>query len=71
MLRKNATLNGVENVEFVCGKAEDVFPDILEQNLRGAEELVAVVDPPRAGLHKKVLHVSRVGFTKAKAKAFS
>ena len=45
-------------MEFLCGKAEDVLPDILERKLSDAESLVAVVDPPRAGLHKKVLHVS-------------
>ena len=57
LLRKNATLNEIENVEFICGKAEDALPDILDRRLKGAESLVAVVDPPRAGLHKRVLQV--------------
>ena len=58
LFRKNASLNSIENVEFICGKAEDVLPDILERKLNDAESLFAIVDPPRAGLHKKVLHVS-------------
>jgi len=57
--KKNASLNGVENVEFLCGKAEDLLPNILKQNLRDADSLYAVVDPPRAGLHKRVLQAIR------------
>jgi len=57
--KKNAALNEVENVEFICGKAEDVLPEILDHDLKGADSLVAVVDPPRAGLHKRVLHAIR------------
>ena len=57
VFRQNASLNDVTNVEFIAGKAEDVLPNMLESRLKDAESLVAVVDPPRAGLHKKVLQV--------------
>ena len=45
-------------MEFICGKAEDVLPDILDRKLKWSDSLVAVVDPPRAGLHKRVIEVS-------------
>jgi len=57
--KQNASLNDVTNVEFIAGKAEDVLPNMLESRLKDAESLVAVVDPPRAGLHKKVLQAIR------------
>ena len=41
----------VSNSEFVCGKAEDVMPE-LQKNMKFWEEAVGVVDPPRAGLRK-------------------
>ena len=45
--RKNAELNGIKNVEFFVGKAEEVLP---EQNEKRREHVeVIVVDPPRKG----------------------
>ena len=41
----------VSNSEFVCGKAEDVMPE-LQKDMKFWEEAVSVVDPPRAGLRK-------------------
>ena len=41
---------GLSNVEFHCGKAEDVFPNIL--NALVSPNLTAIVDPPRAGLRE-------------------
>lgn len=49
----NSALNGVTNVEWHCGKAEDVLPNILKRF--HDQKVVAIVDPPRAGLHNKVL----------------
>uniref|UniRef100_A0A3P9MQU8 tRNA (uracil(54)-C(5))-methyltransferase n=1 Tax=Oryzias latipes TaxID=8090 RepID=A0A3P9MQU8_ORYLA len=70
----NAKLNGLSNVEFHCGKAEDVFPDIL--NALVSPSLTAVVDPPRAGLHPKVIlairraeHLKRLVYVACNAKA--
>lgn len=53
----NAQANGVENAEFICGKAEDLMPSLMRQ-IEG-QEVVAVVDPPRAGLHSDVIRVIR------------
>lgn len=60
--RQNAALNGISNAEFHAGKAEDVLPAILsdEVNAMGDDtEVCAVVDPPRPGLHKDVLQALR------------
>ncbi|HEX9060549.1 MAG TPA: 23S rRNA (uracil(1939)-C(5))-methyltransferase RlmD [Clostridia bacterium] len=50
--KRNAKLNGVENVEFIEGEAEKVVPGILE---RGVKADVVVVDPPRKGCDEKLL----------------
>ena len=62
--RKNACLNGIGNVEFACGPAEEIVPKMAEKirstgNLMAEEENggvdrtsladVVVVDPPRKG----------------------
>ena len=48
----NARLNGVDNVEFVAGKVEDVLPEIVQAGVRAD---VAVLDPPRRGCGEAVL----------------
>lgn len=61
--RANAKLNNIDNVKFICGKAEDVLKRELHSNRvklasnkdRGYGNIVAIVDPPRCGLHKMVL----------------
>lgn len=49
--KENARINGVENVEFHSGNAEDVFPKLYE---KGITADVVVVDPPRKGCDPKV-----------------
>ncbi|KAI1901075.1 hypothetical protein AGOR_G00056400 [Albula goreensis] len=70
----NAELNGLSNVEFHCGKAEDIFPSVL--NAVVSQNLTAIVDPPRAGLHSKVIlairraeHLKRLVYVACNAKA--
>ena len=43
---------GIEGVEFVCGRAEDVLQGQLEEEAGegSSGEVIGVVDPPRAGL---------------------
>lgn len=48
--RANAALNGMDNVEFFVGKAEEVLPEQYEKNHICAD--VIVVDPPRKGCDK-------------------
>lgn len=45
--RINAELNGIKNVEFFVGKAEEVLPEQFQKNKVHAD--VIVVDPPRKG----------------------
>lgn len=45
--RENARINGIDNVEFFVGKAEEVLPEQFEKNHVYAD--VIVVDPPRKG----------------------
>lgn len=53
---ENKILNKVENVIFICGKAEDTISNLVEsEHLSEVTNCIAIVDPPRAGLHKKVL----------------
>lgn len=51
--RRNVKLNGMENVEFFVGKAEEVLPEQYEKNHIYAD--VIVVDPPRKGCDQMCL----------------
>jgi len=55
--RKNAENNGVTNCSFFAGRAEDILYSILRDI--DSNDIVAVVDPPRAGLHHKALGAIR------------
>lgn len=67
---RNAALNDLGNVSFVLAKAEEALEDVLGR--LGPFE-VAVVDPPRAGLHPKALRalaasaVDRVAYVSCNA----
>ena len=50
--RRNAALNGIGNVEFVVGLAEEVLPAWKAQGIRAD---VIVVDPPRKGCDAALL----------------
>ncbi|MDD4308769.1 MAG: 23S rRNA (uracil(1939)-C(5))-methyltransferase RlmD [Candidatus Cloacimonetes bacterium] len=49
--KENAALNGIENVSFVCGKFEELLPELLQKQ----HPDVIIVDPPRSGLAKDSL----------------
>ena len=51
--RRNAKLNGMGNVEFFVGKAEEVLPEQYEKSHIYAD--VIVVDPPRKGCDQMCL----------------
>jgi len=54
----NAELNKITNVEFHAGKAEDTLHKVCRELPENCE-VVAIVDPPRCGLHTKVLSAIR------------
>lgn len=49
---RNAVINRIINAEFICGKAEEELPKLLEQGVRAD---VIILDPPRAGCTPTVL----------------
>lgn len=53
----NAKLNEIENANFIVGKAEDSIERVIkeEKEKNPTMEFIAVVDPPREGLHRYVL----------------
>ena len=55
--RYNAAQNGLTNVEFFCGRAEEVMPALLRE--RGLHPQVMVVDPPRSGCEESLLDTMR------------
>ncbi|XP_060881063.1 tRNA (uracil-5-)-methyltransferase homolog A-like [Metopolophium dirhodum] len=59
MAKLNATENGITNAIFFAGKAEEVMNKREFQNPENANDVVAIVDPPRAGLHNKAILLLR------------
>ena len=61
--RINATKNGFTNASFVASKAEAVLGNMLHEENAGpggnGKRIVAIVDPPRAGLHSNVIRALR------------
>lgn len=58
--RNNARINGIENVEFFVGKAEELLPEYYDEyekkhDGKKAHADVIVVDPPRKGCEKSLL----------------
>uniref|UniRef100_A0A4W4H912 tRNA (uracil(54)-C(5))-methyltransferase n=1 Tax=Electrophorus electricus TaxID=8005 RepID=A0A4W4H912_ELEEL len=72
--KANAEANGLVNVEYHCGRAEEIFPTVL--NALVSPNVTAIVDPPRAGLHSKVIlairraeHLKKLVYVACNAKA--
>ena len=55
--RRNALNNKISNAYFIPGPAEDMIPQMIGQ--ASHDEIVAVLDPPRAVLHMKVIRQIR------------
>ncbi|XP_018561203.1 tRNA (uracil-5-)-methyltransferase homolog A [Anoplophora glabripennis] len=51
--KENATINDIVNAEFFTGKAEEILGSVCFKATNN--EVVAIVDPPRAGLHQKAI----------------
>ncbi|KAK7590922.1 hypothetical protein V9T40_002535 [Parthenolecanium corni] len=49
----NCEQNNIQNCTFFHGKAEDILSSVI--NKASNKEIVAVVDPPRSGLHQKAI----------------
>ncbi|XXQ30810.1 RRM domain-containing protein [Plasmodiophora brassicae] len=57
----NAERNALSRCEFIVGKAEDTLDRSIRQHLgkHPNAQVICVVDPPRPGLHKKVIQSIR------------
>ena len=44
---------------WICGKLEDTLQQAITQHVQSHEELVVVLDPPRAGAHPNVVKILR------------
>ena len=53
----NAELNDIKNINFICGKAEEALGKELRSFVNYAG--IAIIDPPRAGLHPKTIKALR------------
>ena len=49
---ENATLNNIDNIQFICGDVEKALTNLLEQQV---EPNVIFVDPPRRGLDETTI----------------
>ncbi|KAI9030440.1 S-adenosyl-L-methionine-dependent methyltransferase [Hyaloraphidium curvatum] len=57
----NAEVNGLregEDVEYICARVEDALAGVFGK-LKGGEKVVAVLDPPREGVHPSVTKAIR------------
>ena len=53
---RNATINGIVNATFTCGKAEELIPQWVAEGSDVAVADIAILDPPRAGCKPELLH---------------
>ena len=47
--KRNADINNIENIKFICGRVEDYIDRFNNIDL-------IIVDPPRSGLDKKTIN---------------
>ncbi|KAJ3030516.1 UNVERIFIED_CONTAM: tRNA methyltransferase 2 [Siphonaria sp. JEL0065] len=55
----NANLQGCKNVTYICSKVEDAMREVFSKHVQPGDEVVAVLDPPRAGVHGAVIQAVR------------
>lgn len=54
--RENAKRNGISNATFVAGRLEHFLPDVINSlSTEDRQDVVAILDPPRAGVNTTVL----------------
>ncbi|PRP76050.1 hypothetical protein PROFUN_01766 [Planoprotostelium fungivorum] len=56
----NQKINGVQNAKYICGDIVQALPNLLKDlKIEPEDDIVAVLDPPRAGVPKKVIQAIR------------
>ncbi|GLV46799.1 uncharacterized protein CBL_20945 [Carabus blaptoides fortunei] len=51
--KENATINHIGNCDFFAGRAEDILTSVLYRATM--DDVIAIVDPPRAGMHNRAI----------------
>lgn len=57
--QRNAAFNGVVNCSFVLGDLKDRLTKDLSWRNKHPQPTVMIIDPPRSGMHEKVVHEVR------------
>ncbi|XP_014663337.1 PREDICTED: tRNA (uracil-5-)-methyltransferase homolog A-like isoform X2 [Priapulus caudatus] len=58
--RYNAKVNGISNIEYICGDAMQEVPELVGKlSPYYCKDVVAILDPPRAGCSVKVIQAIR------------
>lgn len=57
--KQNALDNGITNVEYIAAKVEDAMRTVFSKHVGPNDEVIAVLDPPRAGVHSSVIAAVR------------
>ncbi|KAJ3238674.1 tRNA methyltransferase 2 [Chytriomyces hyalinus] len=55
----NARMQGATNVHYICSKVEDAMREVFTKHVENGDEVVAVLDPPRVGVHSAVIQAVR------------
>jgi 23S rRNA (uracil1939-C5)-methyltransferase len=56
---RNCGLNNISNCSFRAGDLKDVIKEVRDSSTHGGKPDVVITDPPRAGMHPKVVQVLR------------
>lgn len=57
--KRNSEINAVQNAVWISGKLEDVLAEAIKKHVLPDDELIVVLDPPRAGAHPQVIKTIR------------
>jgi tRNA (uracil-5-)-methyltransferase len=57
--KKNAKLNGIDNIHFLCGKVEEKMHAVFTYHVDPQDTVIAILDPPRVGVHHSVVQAIR------------
>ena len=57
---KNAKLNGITNVSYLHGRVEEAIKQVFKEHVTSEDtNVVAILDPPRSGVHATVIQAIR------------
>ncbi|KAI8912504.1 S-adenosyl-L-methionine-dependent methyltransferase [Gorgonomyces haynaldii] len=57
--KRNARHNQIDNIVFICDRVETAINKVLKEHVGENDQVIAILDPARAGLHKTVMQAIR------------